>query len=329
MTESPPLSAQKPRFEVLDLIRGIAALLVCVCHFRHALPESIRALAKHGELGVYAFFVISGFIIPFSMARGNYQLQHLAAFWRKRLLRLQPTYLVAVLVTFILSYGSAQLRGESSGFSAAEMFWSTIYLHIPSENPVIWTLIVELKYYVLISCLFPALFSSDARWRIATFLGLALLSALPIAREETKFLPYFLLGFAGCYFALNLCARREFVALALTALAAAWIHATLLPLCVAAVTLLVIHLNPRADFKVAAFLGTISYSLYLLHFPLGVKFINALSPRVAESYHVLLFLLAIAVSIFTAWVVYFFVEKPSSEASQRVKFRPAPLPLRS
>src|ERR1700712_5085903 len=151
----------KQRNATIDYLRGLAALMVCVCHFRHTLPDVLSGLAKQGELGVQVFFVISGYIISYSMDRGGYKIIDFGRFWLKRLLRLQPTFVVALLFTFFLSHVSAHMKGGASDFSISDLAAATVYFRVPSENPVIWTLIVELKYYLFISVLFPLLFSPD------------------------------------------------------------------------------------------------------------------------------------------------------------------------
>ena len=67
----------RDRITNLDLLRGLAALAVCIFHFDHdgalGVPSVSRVLS-YGYLGVQMFFVISGFIIPYSMLRSGYRL---------------------------------------------------------------------------------------------------------------------------------------------------------------------------------------------------------------------------------------------------------------
>ena len=61
------------RLAVLDSLRGLAALAVCLFHFAGRddfLPGTyLQAASRQGYLGVVAFFVISGFVIPWSLHR--------------------------------------------------------------------------------------------------------------------------------------------------------------------------------------------------------------------------------------------------------------------
>lgn len=190
----------KSRNATIDYLRGLAALMVCVCHYRHTLPDQLAAIAKHGEIGVQIFFVISGFIIPYSMEKAGYRLVDFGRFWLKRLVRLQPTFLAALVFTFLLSRASSHFKGGAVDFSFPDLAASAVYWRVPSENPVIWTLIVELKYYLFISLLFPLLFSVNDTIRRLSFLGCMILATLLLPYAETlRHAPCFLLGFAACY----------------------------------------------------------------------------------------------------------------------------------
>lgn len=69
-------------------------------------------------------------------------------------------------------------------------------------------------------------------------------------------------------------------------------------------------------------LGTISYSLYLIHVPVGGKVVN-LGKRYVESQtgELLVSLLALVVSVATAYVFYLMIERPSQKWAARLKYR--------
>ena len=78
--------------------------------------------------------------------------------------------------------------------------------------------------------------------------------------------------------------------------------------------------------------GDISYSLYLLHLPIGVSVIGLLSHWIPFSSYFLGLLdaIGVAASMWAAWIMYQFLEKPSQEMSSAIKFvrrvKPAPQP---
>jgi peptidoglycan/LPS O-acetylase OafA/YrhL len=63
MSGPSPASATHTRFEVLDGMRGVAALVVMVYHFTHFVPSDPLGNAT---LSVDVFFALSGFVIAHS-----------------------------------------------------------------------------------------------------------------------------------------------------------------------------------------------------------------------------------------------------------------------
>lgn len=60
--------ASKPHYEILDGLRGVAALMVIVFHFfeTHAGGSHITQIINHGYLAVDFFFMLSGFVIGYA-----------------------------------------------------------------------------------------------------------------------------------------------------------------------------------------------------------------------------------------------------------------------
>lgn len=97
------------RHSALDILRGVAALSVSWYHFTNGnsafLPDgTLKTSGEYGWLGVEVFFVISGFIIPFTLARSGYRLADYGTFLVKRVVRLDPPYLVAIALIIALGY---------------------------------------------------------------------------------------------------------------------------------------------------------------------------------------------------------------------------------
>lgn len=92
----------KPRYELLDGLRGVAALMVILYHFGEGFATSpVDQQINHGYLAVDFFFVLSGFVIGYAyddrwkrgMTAGNFML--------RRIIRLQPMVLIAVILGVI------------------------------------------------------------------------------------------------------------------------------------------------------------------------------------------------------------------------------------
>ncbi|EOC5807971.1 acyltransferase family protein, partial [Cronobacter turicensis] len=97
----------KGRLDSIQVLRGVAAMLVVLFHFRHYLNDvyPLKDLGDRlflfGEAGVDIFFVISGFIIVCSSR--NREKNTFSEFAIKRFFRLYPLYFV-VLSAYLLSY---------------------------------------------------------------------------------------------------------------------------------------------------------------------------------------------------------------------------------
>src|SRR3954463_5453335 len=95
MTNPSTALTRTPRFRTIDGLRGIAALSVAIFHFNGALvrstpnwiPHWAQAVASNGFLGVEVFFVISGFVIAFSVRDGEYSGRYLGRFALRRSIR--------------------------------------------------------------------------------------------------------------------------------------------------------------------------------------------------------------------------------------------------
>src|SRR5689334_14543570 len=97
-----PLSGQ-PRISTVDSLRGIASLAVCWFHLTNGNPSfltggPLKSSGTYGWLGVEMFFVISGFVIPYSLHKAGYDLKSFGTFVAKRIIRLDPPYLVSIVI---------------------------------------------------------------------------------------------------------------------------------------------------------------------------------------------------------------------------------------
>lgn len=87
----------KPRYEILDGLRGVAALLVIVFHlteFYAAGPEGY--LVGHGYLAVDFFFVLSGFVVGYAYD-DRWGRMSLGQFFKRRIIRLHPMLIAGTL----------------------------------------------------------------------------------------------------------------------------------------------------------------------------------------------------------------------------------------
>jgi peptidoglycan/LPS O-acetylase OafA/YrhL len=312
------------RNHTVDALRALAALWVCVFHFTAA-----TGIGTYGYLGVTIFFVISGFIVPYSMIRGGYTIAAWPTFMLKRLVRLEPPYLASI--GLILALGAFDMfRGFPQEWTAAQIAghlgYANAFLGLPWLNGPYWSLAVEFQFYVLMGLALPLLMlAGTPAGRLA---GLALPSCLPLllpGRSNATilpFLPVFAAGTLTFLLATNRIGRKSYLA-ALIVLAGILIKTQDPGVALATAATAVVIATVRIPRVAAiAWLGTISYSLYLLHVPIGYRlmhFIRRLSD--GEVAPTVLIIGALAASIAGAALLHRFVERPSLRLATRIGYR--------
>jgi len=96
----------KPRYEVLDGLRGVAALMVIVFHcFETYVPTFGTQIVNHGYLGVDFFFVLSGFVIGYAYD-DRWDRMTTWGYFKRRLTRLHPMVIAGTVVGAALFFFS-------------------------------------------------------------------------------------------------------------------------------------------------------------------------------------------------------------------------------
>ena len=107
----------KPHYEILDGLRGVAALLVVFYHIFEGLSfaagGTVITTINHGYLAVDFFFILSGFVIGYAYDDRWGRSLTLSNFFKRRLIRLHPMIVMgAVLgVVFYVLQGSVMWDG--------------------------------------------------------------------------------------------------------------------------------------------------------------------------------------------------------------------------
>lgn len=101
--------ASKPRYEILDGLRGVAAMLVVAYHLfeihYHGGPDQP---INHGYLAVDFFFVLSGFVIGYAYD-DRWNKMSTCSFFKRRLIRLHPMVIFGTLFgTLMFYFGSCE-----------------------------------------------------------------------------------------------------------------------------------------------------------------------------------------------------------------------------
>ncbi len=319
------------RLHTINVLRGVACLWVVWYHFTLTHPIlALQSSGAYGWLGVPMFFVISGFIIPHTLALADYHLRDYGIFLLKRVVRLDPAYLVTIAGILILGY----LDRFAPGFKGPSLFHPSlpqVFLHLgflntlfdyPWLNVVFWTLAVEAQYYLFIGLTFPALVSRNWYVRIGMLLVLAA-SALLLTSGKFFFRYSFLfmLGFLTFYYRSQHLKRWPFLASVAIAGLGAW-YTLGLPTALAGVATACAIAFLEINSSIMIFLGSISYSLYLCHLPIGGRMQRLFDKFVPGTAGSLLGLAAaIGSSLVAAWLLHRIVERPSQLWSSAIGYR--------
>lgn len=95
----------KKHYEILDGLRGVAAVMVVMFHILETFSggDHAKQLINHGYLAVDFFFVLSGFVIGYAYD-DRWSKMTLGDFFKRRLIRLHPMIIVGMLIGAILFY---------------------------------------------------------------------------------------------------------------------------------------------------------------------------------------------------------------------------------
>lgn len=339
MVESIELKQQSnSRLVFLDFIRGIAAITVFFGHaVEHLWPEFrnfTHDSFNFGKFGLVLFFLTSGFIIPFSLERGGSARR----FWIGRFFRLYPLYwtsLAFFITLYTIGFTSivqGDFRANLIRNSLVNITMFQDFVGVPHANDLYNTLTLELVFYIACTILFLFKLHRKSYVWAWSVLGLTIVGSVLVPLQLEKRLPmaamfYILSMFVGTVFYRyysKVVTKRQVVQLlvAVCCIAVAGIyinyvlykkgddieHFTFLAVVAPWATgyaffLGVFTLRNRIFPKVFTWLGTISYSVYLMHPTLLV-----VTPRFSSG--LLSLAVMLAGTLILASATYHFIEHP-------------------
>lgn len=101
-------SDTKKHYEILDGLRGVAAVMVVIFHLLEVFSggSHLKQIINHGYLAVDFFFVLSGFVIGYAYD-DRWGKMTLGGFFKRRLIRLHPMIIMGMIIGAIGFYFSA------------------------------------------------------------------------------------------------------------------------------------------------------------------------------------------------------------------------------
>jgi peptidoglycan/LPS O-acetylase OafA/YrhL len=323
----------KTYYPTINLLRGTAALMVCLFHFigykdfRGELFPTDSFLSKLGLLGVNGvdvFFVISGFVIPLSLAKDNFNLKQLPRFLSRRFLRIEIPYIVSIFLILLVGFIFAQKSDLHFAFSPERFFYHLIYVIPFSEfewyNVIYWTLAIEFQFYIAIGILYFFLSSGNKKVVVTGLIVFGLLGFFTddnrlIFHYSTVFLQGIILFLIKTERITN---RAGFVLMACSVIATAYLHSIEISV-FSFLTVVVIQFIEISSKWTKRF-GDLSYSLYLTHGLVGGNVLYLFS-RYITSWcgRILLVAVAIGVSLLFSYIFWKLIENPSKRLSAKLK----------
>ncbi|WP_417377423.1 acyltransferase family protein [Gimesia maris] len=315
------------RIAEVDALRGIAALGVVWFHFTShfedvfgAHKSSILFEFPFGRQCVDLFFMISGFVILMTAERCAKSTDFLVA----RFARLYPAYWCAVAFAFSFCYFTDVLLNKTNSRLHALVNLSMVQklVDVPHVSGVFWSLYVELSFYVLVAVLICLSRLELLRW---VLLALAVVYAMFVKTSfgfpqygdvVSRFFPIVEFAHYFCFGVWVYLIREKWDWRFVPVVSCLWLCALLQNQAISALvngvvfTLAVFGRLPWLPNRLFLFLGTISYSLYLVHDNFGyVLIIFAEKWGVDSNVAVLV---ATVASVCVASALCFYVERPAN-----------------
>lgn len=287
----------------IQILRGLAVVFVVLFHLEIAGLSS-------GFLGVDVFFVVSGFLMAILYKSGETK-----KFFERRAKRLLPAYFATVIFTLFASLfivlpselGQVVTQSIYSLFFANNIgFWmQNSYFSKADFNPLLhlWSLGVEIQFYLIVPLLVWLFRKSKLLLPLATFISFAACIFIVGISPKTSFfmMPLrmweFLIGFLAAYYLtingsvkyknLNIIGFLGLVVLIAIpfmnvngqSLDRMLGHPSMYALGVCIATALIIgfglpdSINNSTLGKIFSKIGDYSYSIYLVHFPIIVLYL--------------------------------------------------------
>ena len=329
------------------------------------LPALVDTILKAGHWGIEIFFVISGFVIAHSVRNGTWTFSYLARFGLRRSIRLDPPYWAIICLEIFLIYFSLHFYPEldtrlpTIPQIAAHLVYLQGLLGQGHLLPIFWTLCYEVQFYiVLVSALvlysfLKKLTGENSKIAATVFSILSLVTYLTSLGIYLQLLPdsmpglfidrwyqfslgaltwwctchrgprwlYFIIWFFTL-FALFFAPESAQYRIGSTSV----ILGTSLLMYFGSTTG---NLTRWLNSPILLFLGTISYSLYLVHLPIGWRLIALEKKLLGEDVSLLIASLELAsgilISILAAWLLHIMLEKPSMNLAHRIKMPKLPV----
>lgn len=355
------------KIEFANSLRGIAVLLVLLGHYIFVFssikgqygyfpklestpfPWSYSFLTlpfvenlNIGQVAVALFFLLSGFVIPNSIAALSKTSRGKVAFIIGRLLRIWPTYVVGLLISISALWLNGRINSVAVSFELtrvlANMSLFRDWLGQAQIDGVVWTLEIEAKFYLFVLLFWNAI--GKGRFYPILLISIAALAAVPLGSLYDSTLepavtsanllwtlPYLLYMSMGIVFNYHLrgIVNTQILLVVVTIMLAAFIWIAKnqglyqqVPASYGTVVvvfgLMYFFAKDWSGGPIIRFFAKISFPLYASHAAFGYTGMAYMMSLGANPY--LALALQVAVSTLVAWLMHSFIEAPTHNAGK-------------
>lgn len=327
--------------KMVNTLRGLAAFLVFMFHCNQKsylyvshLP-ALEYFFSWGHLGVQIFFVISGFIIPYSLYKSKYSISTYFKFMFKRIIRVNPpAYVVIFLMLCFYWLPYLLFNKVIAVFDPSVYQFNNIIYNLTFTIPLtknewllqqFWTLAVEFQYYLLIGLIFPLIINSKktAFFVLLLFVCIPMLTNIDDKHFMFNHAVLFVMGIVTFLYKKNILNKYEFYFCLILLVVLGVIQIGYKEALFGVATCLAIAFVSFSN-VITEFFGKISYSLYLFHITFAVyidlvfrKLFNQSSSFIGNASLVSFYLLLI---IFLSYLMHIVVERPFIKMSSKITY---------
>jgi peptidoglycan/LPS O-acetylase OafA/YrhL len=338
----------KQHFQILDGLRGVAAVSVVIFHFMEiAQPDYEKNFIGHAFLAVDFFFCLSGFVIAYAYDQARLDKIGFGTFLKLRLIRLHPLVIIGAIIGLLswlfdpysnlsatYGYGKAFLMFITSCFMipyplVRERYFNSFHLNAPSWS-LFWEYIANIIYALVL-----VKFRNKILW-ILLVIGAGLIiyetsksgnisygwGGDNVSAGAIRVFYSFLAGMLVYRSSWIIKSRLGFAAISVLTLAVflfpfsnKWNYVTESVIVIFYLPLLVAlgagaTLRPVFS-KICKFSGELSYPLYMVHYPfiwIFFSYLEKYKPTMDEKAVIIPICTALLIGF--AWLVLKFIDEP-------------------
>lgn len=295
-----------------------------------------------GGFGVALFFLISGLVIPISVASLNGSALAKTKFVIGRIFRIWPTYAVGLLVSLGALSVAAAYMGNNAPYTTSQVLMQMSLFRdwFGSSAPldgVVWTLEVEVKFYLVVLLfwsmisrgkLLPLFVLGVSTVMVANFYpgNIHQAGALAALVFPIKYIFFMLIGVAFNYHYRRFISSEKLFAITISMLCVfgysgfteGWPFEVIAAyfMAFAVFTVMYLFASTWAGGPIFTFFSNISYPLYACHGALGFVGMRIMIDHGIGAMPALI--IQTTVTIFVSWIIHKTVEDPTHRMGKRI-----------